>query len=152
MDIVFQIITPLISLSSVLISYFLGRWSKSKDAKKESDIERYKKYYVPLFSMLVRFGYPKTTTYQILMLHQLKVIDFMESNIIHMSLEEASLFKDIYYLSLRSIEFATGNYPENQHYIEDLERVFENFISISEQKATTIAARLRLEPTITKLL
>lgn len=152
MVIFLQIITPIVSLLSVLISFFLGRWSKSKDAQRDSDIERYTKYYVPLFSMLVRYNYPKTTMYQILMLHQLKVIDFLESNIIHMSLEEASMFKDIYSLSLRSFEFSTGNYPENEPYIKDLEIVFENFISISEKKATTIATRLRLDPTITKLL
>src|SRR5699024_5137444 len=134
-----------------MISFGLGRWSKTTDFKKEILKERYYNFYIPFFTALVRLRYPTNSYSQIVPIDNFELLNLISKNLQYLSPGFAELFKDIYFYQLRIIEFSTGNYPENERYFELIDETFDNFFSITEQEAKNIATKLKLEP-ITKHL
>ena len=151
-DIWSTLITGAISLVSIMISFGLGRWSKTDDFKKEILKERYYNFYVPFFTALVRHRYPSRKYSQIVSIDNFELLNLISDNLQYLDVESAELFKDLYFCQLRLVEFSTGNYPDNEKYFELIDEAFDQFFSFTEREAEYIAQELKLKSVLRRLL
>lgn len=138
-------ITPIVTVLSVFISFGLGIWTKTRDFRKSQLEKRYINFYIPFLSKLLRYQHTDNSPYELLAHHGLDIINLISNNIQFLSINEVTLYKDLYWLAFRCIEFSTGKYPENEKYVQDFNRKFDEFIIYTKISAGNIAKNLKLE-------
>lgn len=152
MDFLNENLSVIASTVAIFISYFLGQLSKTTDFKKNKLEERYYNFYIPFFTMLVRNRYPERPYSQIIPFDDFKILNHISNNLQYLDVESAGLFKNLYFYQLRIIEFSTGKYPDNERYLDLIDRDFNRIVELSYRESEYIAKKLRLKKVTKNIL
>jgi hypothetical protein len=149
------LITSLISVVAIFISYYLGRKTKIKDRTESKLEERYYKFYIPLLTKGLKTSF---YDYQYVMdFFGLDFVVFLLDSIPYMGNKSVKYIKDLYSYGQDFYMFGcdySGQMKVAPKEIQELHdknmetgnKIFNSFMEICKEEAAEIAEELKLEP------
>lgn len=154
-----SIISSITAILAVIISFFLGKASSNTTYRKEKLEERYYKFYMPLFSKLLRISF--TDFEKVIQFHGIDFVEFLLGNIRYMSVDSVKLISALYFRYQQIIIYEAWYIPKigqeltsaeiadkdkhKQNMIE-ANKEFQKFTLLCCKESTDIARKLNLEP------
>lgn len=161
MALFFQILTPIVTVLSVWLTYFLGLRSKSSDLEINKIEERYYSYYIPLLKLCYALPSSGVSSYMNLRAFYQKDVltPLLTDNIQYLSEDLLSIYINYYQLVKKLDNFlnleSKGIYDkkvDKSELIENIERYSTKIIIQSCKDANLLAQALKLPSIGQKLI
>ena len=104
-----ELLTYLVPLISVFLSYFCGRLQSSKSQKLSAQKERYEKFYVPFITLLIAGRMDLLQYSQLPLDSRGKFFDLIFNNIQSIDEKTQSLLLDFYTSFMDMLEYESGS-------------------------------------------